>query len=376
MPRPRANTAALRPIPHTRSPQRRTATACTARRRLEFAKLLRGAADRGHLVLGLGDLNAVPSSLFYRLVVAGAPVRDAWRSLHPDAALGPADDPAERARRRPIPTARFSLAENGATSGCVLNTWRWPAHEQRLLPARRVPLDAIDARGKRLDYIFVSAGGGGGGGGWVVKSARVGMVDGHPELGCSLSDHFSVEATLVFHSGRTGRGGGLGNHNHHGTATRTPPRSPRHVPALAGQQLRARLARLRRPAGRLRRQRAGPLRLGRHVRRGAGRHPRLYRPRAPPAPLARPPLLRLLAVAAACHVAVWFSPRPWVAFLLMLLASVGLAAGTVDGLIALLFMGSELRALKELQWEIMNARAVASGGPPLVGDDDERGKAW
>lgn len=36
--------------------------------------------------------------------------------------------------------------------------------------------------------------------GWVVKDVRVGMMARHPDLGCSLSDHFSVEATLTLHT--------------------------------------------------------------------------------------------------------------------------------------------------------------------------------
>ncbi len=77
-----------------------------------------------------------------------------------------------------------------------------------------------------------------------------------------------------------------------------------------------------------------------------------------------------LAVALGCYVAVWFSPHNYVAFILMLLCSLGLVAGTVDGLIALLFMGSEIRALKEFEWEIMNAKVAASGGPPQVAAED------
>lgn len=36
--------------------------------------------------------------------------------------------------------------------------------------------------------------------GWVVKDVRVGLMARHPDLGCSLSDHFSVEATLTLHT--------------------------------------------------------------------------------------------------------------------------------------------------------------------------------
>ncbi|EQL01790.1 hypothetical protein OCS_02490 [Ophiocordyceps sinensis CO18] len=66
-----------------------------------------------------------------------------------------------------------------------------------------------------------------------------------------------------------------------------------------------------------------------------------------------------LVVWAACLVAVWFSPRNLVAFLLMLLASLTLATGLVDGLLALLFFSSEIRSLHEFEWEVRNARRAA-----------------
>jgi sphingomyelin phosphodiesterase 2 len=46
----------------------------------------------------------------------------------------------------------------------------------------------------------------------------------------------------------------------------------------------------------------------------------------------------------------------------VLVSSLGLMAGTVDGLIGGLFVGSELRALGEFEWEMRNARELA-GGP-------------
>jgi sphingomyelin phosphodiesterase 2 len=66
-----------------------------------------------------------------------------------------------------------------------------------------------------------------------------------------------------------------------------------------------------------------------------------------------------LTIAIGCLVAVWWSPRNYVSFLLMLLSTLGLAAGVIDGLIGGLFVGSELRALKEFQWEIENAKNAA-----------------
>ncbi|KAI3329450.1 DNase I-like protein [Xylariaceae sp. AK1471] len=194
----------------------------------EIAKLVRGAAERGHLAIVLADLNAAPFSLPYRLLTAHAPIRDAWRVLYPDSSLGSTWHDLERARGRPIPTAAFNVADNGVTSDSAYNTWAWPRSEQRALRSGKrpmlVPPETPDEDGQRVDYIFFSRGGDPHASptdlseilsahnttytdgttpappGWVVKDARVGLIARHPDLGCSFSNHFSVEATLILHT--------------------------------------------------------------------------------------------------------------------------------------------------------------------------------
>src|SRR6266487_2693419 len=56
----------------------------------EIAKLMRGAAERGHLVIGLGDFNMLPLSFAHRLITTHARVQDFWRQLHPDCSVGAA----------------------------------------------------------------------------------------------------------------------------------------------------------------------------------------------------------------------------------------------------------------------------------------------
>ncbi|KMU83553.1 inositol phosphosphingolipids phospholipase C [Coccidioides immitis H538.4] len=75
----------------------------------EMAKLMRGAAEKGHLVIGLGDFNMLPLSLAHRLITTHAPVQDVWRYLHPDSSLGAAIDAVEMARKRPVPSAEYNL---------------------------------------------------------------------------------------------------------------------------------------------------------------------------------------------------------------------------------------------------------------------------
>ncbi|KAI1468888.1 DNase I-like protein [Daldinia caldariorum] len=443
----------------------------------EMAKLVRGATERGHLALALGDFNDVPLSLSYRMLTAHAPIKDAWRVLNPDSSLGSAAHELERARRRPIPSAQYNIVENGVTSNSAYNTWRWPKSEQRALHSGKrpmaVPPDTPDPRGKRIDYIFFSpqvtvtpgsppksrhgaaaaaaarTSRDTGEGtcttkGWVVKDVRVGMMTRHPDLGCSLSDHFSVEATLLLHTSSSPnlipphspsrppspskkpapnptqflrpssssssssysaaaaaaaaaagiRSNSTEDHHHaasllaleHGTYLQSPTGSSSHVnhdhdhhaaASFDDQLLRAAPAL---PSSSPASRRGDGLPWTTYdevlglVRAYASRERSQRRLR----------LLHFAAwalVVAACYVAVWFVAdlSPGAAFALLVLSSLGLLAGAVDGLMGLLFFGAELRALREFEWEIMNAKASASGAHGMVQqqvDDDgeeERG---
>ncbi|TVY52409.1 Inositol phosphosphingolipids phospholipase C, partial [Lachnellula suecica] len=284
----------------------------------EIAKLIRGAAERGHLVLGLGDFNMIPLSLAHRLISTHSPVRDVWLLLHPDSSIGASNDPVEKARRRPIPTADYNLHENGATCDSVLNTWRWNKGQQKLLgpnkPSIEVPGDSIDPRAKRLDYVFANTAfdpANPDRGGWVVRSAKVGFLQRHPELQCSLSDHFSVETTLVhsktFEADETKVQDETALQA--GAFLQSPTSSelralhaqfrytrPPYLPLQTYDEILAMITKYR-----LRERQQRRLRLGHFV--GS------------------------LVVSISCLIAVWWSPRNFVAFLLMLLSTLGLSAG-------------------------------------------------
>ncbi|GAB7348373.1 hypothetical protein MBLNU459_g6810t1 [Dothideomycetes sp. NU459] len=302
----------------------------------DIAKLMRGAAERGHLVLGLGDFNMIPLSLAHRLIEAHSPVRDVWRVLHPDSAVGAAENDAEKARGRATPSAEECLLEHGATCDSRYNTWRWNKGEQKRLDkgkAQQVDGSKPDPKAKRLDYIFFGGDAEGQGAQWHVERVNVGMLERHPTLLCSLSDHFSVEATLrrvataePVRSGLASNGNGS---TPHAMGKLGLSAEPTPLPLEAYDEI---LAMTHKYVLRERRQRR--LRLF-HF---AGQ----------------------LLVSIGCLVAVWWSPRNFVAFLLMLLSSLGLSAGVVDGLMGGLFVGSELRALKEFEWEIKNAKHMAA----------------
>ncbi|TDZ28126.1 Inositol phosphosphingolipids phospholipase C [Colletotrichum spinosum] len=300
-----------------------------------LAKLLRAAtASRSHLVLALGDYNMKPLSLPHRILTSRAPVVDTWRVLHPNSSLGAADDEAEKARGVPAPTARFNLVENGTTSDGSYNTWRWPASEQKRLSNGEkidVPPDRIDRKGKRLDYVFLGSPPPDSlGGGWVVKDARVGMVEPHPTLHCSLSDHFAVEATLTYHTPQQTQASKSSSRYLDDQLAAMPPKNP----ALSTADYDEILSKTR---WYVRREEKQKFWRGLHF-------------------------FAWIGVLIACLVGVWFSPHNYVAFILMLLSSFGLVAGVVDGLLSLLFFKSELRALKEFEWEVTNAKALARRG--------------
>ncbi|KOS16929.1 Inositol phosphosphingolipids phospholipase C [Escovopsis weberi] len=307
----------------------------------QLSSLLRAAALSGRLTLALGDFNMLPRSLQHRIITARAPVRDTWRVLHPDSALGPAACPDERARRLPIPSADFNLRANGATSDTVYNTWRWPKDAQRRLAESPCPVDPAtpDPRGKRLDYVFASTAAAPSSSsssssprsGWVVKSAHVAMTQRHPDLNVSLSDHFAVFTTLAYHTTGTGTGTGTDK----GTISpldaqllSDPSGDHQPLPCALYDEILATIISY----------------TARETRQQSLRAFHFY---------------AALLVWIACLVAVWFSPRNYVAFLLLLVGSLSLVAGVVDGLLALLFFSTELRALKEFEWEIRNARSLA-----------------
>ena len=304
----------------------------------EITKLMRGAAERGSLVLGMGDFNMIPMSFAHRVITTLAPVEDAWRVLHPDSAIGAAIDEVEKARKRPIPSLERSLKYEGSTCDSVGNTWRWGEERQKLLNQGKdvtVELQTEDPRAKRLDYIFVgdgreylrkrfgilgtaSTGGDTNAVAWQVTSTSVEMTMRHPTLKCSLSDHFAVAATLTY-------------------STAPPPPPQTTTNSLPSDPLYPSIISL----------------VTSYTTYSYTS--RKYR------------LLHFwisFAVSIACLITIPFTARishraaaGGTSFVLCLLSTLSLASGVIDGLIGLLFNGAEERALKEFEWEVRNAEA-------------------
>jgi sphingomyelin phosphodiesterase 2 len=258
----------------------------------------------------------LPLSLAHRLITTHGRAVDAWRALHPHSSLGSTLDDPEKARGLPVPTAHDSVTENGATCDGVLNTWRWSKEDYRALKKGRdvrVDMDAPDPRAKRLDYVFVA----GACEAWRVADARVGMVERHPTLNVSLSDHFSVEVTIERTKGDAAHAGGLAVEEEH-----LPVETYDDILRITEEYTR---------------------------RERSQRRHRLWH------------FAIQLVLSIGCLVAVWWSPHNFVSFLLMLLSSLGLAAGVVDGLIGGLFMSWEIRCLKEFKWDMENVRRLSTG---------------
>lgn len=307
----------------------------------EISKLMRGAAERGHLVIGLGDFNMLPSSFAHRLITAQSPVRDAWREIHPDSSLAAANDPIEKARNRPIPTAEFNLSENGATCDGSFNTWRWSKNmRKRLHKGENIAIDndTPDPRGKRLDYIFV------GDGGypptfppsrWSVESVKVSMTQRHPTLLCSLSDHFAVEAVISRSSTRPEKG--VADLDSVPTSPDTPTfhkTSSKQVSPNAGLSPETYDSIIEMTHKYAKRERS--------QRRWRMAH-----------------FIASIIISIGCMVGVWWiGDRDYIGFILILVSTLSFAAGVLDGLIGGLFMSSEIRALKEFEWEVSNARSL------------------
>ncbi|RKF74330.1 Inositol phosphosphingolipids phospholipase C [Golovinomyces cichoracearum] len=321
----------------------------------EIAKLFRGAAERGHLVIGLGDFNMVPKSLAHRLITLHSPVQDVWLSLYPESSIGSAEDPLERARQRPIPSADHNIRENGTTCDSIMNTWRWNKDQQKLLgpnkPSFSISADGIDPKAKRLDYIFVTSrlntkpiheGE------LFLKSARVGMLVRHPKLQCSLSDHFSVEATLAYSGCHDSVDSKDDPDILNGVFLKSPDRTsfqssgPSSPTTLLASNIYDEVLNLV------------------HKYRRREQWQRRFR------------LLHFvfsLIFSISCiTVSLWISER-YIILILMILSTLSLSAGVIDGLIGGLFIGSEIRALKEFEWEISNTRALASGESHLMSEE-------
>lgn len=348
----------------------------------EIARLMRAAAERGHPIIGLGDFNMVPLSLAHQLITTHAPVEDVWRVLHPESSLGAASQPAEKERRRETPNVVYNLRENGATCDSALNTWRWSKQQQKALSNGddvTVDLKMPDPRAKRLDYIFfgkVFSQSSASQSQWRIQSAKVGMTDRHPTLNCSLSDHFSVEATIFrgSESQMTGPATVPDRSSAHEQTSDTalqiltnsslhPTLYTSYNPSPTSSILPPLLARTPSPSNphptqpSLSSMSASlPSKVYSEILDIVSAYrAREHRQRR----LRLSHFLASILISVICFIAIWWSSHAGISFMLVFISTLNFGAGVIDGLIGGLFVSSELRALKEFAWEIAKAQEIA-----------------
>ena len=307
-----------------------------------FAKLARAAAQRQNTtVIAAGDFNITPCSLPHRVLTAIGNLTDSWRVIYPESSLGAASTEEQVLRQKPVPTVEENLNLNGATCDSLLNTWRWPkAWRKRRTKGEEVEVDmqAQDRRAKRLDYILV---GGGGNEGVdkqskfpaypTIEAVKMGMTDRHPSLGCSLSDHFSVEVSLRLHPS---------------TRSSTPLQGPPASSPATSDQQRLSMSDLNTISSLT----------SAYIARET--HERTFR-------LSH--FVLSIVISVACLIGVWWSPKPGISFMLSFVSTINLAAGVIDGLIGGLFMTAELGQLEEFETEIKRLRGDGSEDEEVKG---------
>ena len=322
----------------------------------EIARLMRDARSRGSLVIGLGDFNMIPMSFAHVLIESRGGVRDIWRELNPASSIGASVDGPEKERRLhlslpSVPSVKESLNQHGHTCDTVVNTWRWnEAHRKGLEKGidREIASTELDPQAKRLDYIFL----GDLENAWRVQHATVALTERHPSLRCSLSDHLAVVATIARNNRPTISAGEIA------TQGSTHDLDQRN---MASEAVNLKYDGLAEVASREITQTL----LGKPFYEQIlamideytlrERKQRRYR------------LIHFVGSALfsiGSFVAVWWSKYNFVAFLLLLISTLGILGGTLDGLIGGLFVGSELRALNEFEWEVRNALYLEGGPEP------------
>lgn len=118
------------------------------------------------------------------LLISHGNLNDAWSACHPPGSENVAISASE-------PSAEEAITYNGITCDSPLNTWS---------AAKKFGEDVIRAKGKRLDYVLYRNAGRGVAGGLRPQDCTVVAMEPVRSLGCSLTDHFGVEALFEISS--------------------------------------------------------------------------------------------------------------------------------------------------------------------------------
>lgn len=277
-----------------------------------MARIAHTSSIAGYLPIIVGDMNSVPSSLAYRLMTTRAPMADSWFEKY-----GTRHYSKEEIRNMP---PQEQIEKAGTTCDSLLNTWR----------QKKKPEDA-----KRLDYILFDKTKA------AVVDARVSFTENLQGIG-SYSDHFAIEADLrILHPTRRTS-----------LLTDIPPcledksvheEGIMHAGNLHDENLKQQVELLDQVLQLIQDYRPTYL---------WQKYTRLTH------------FWVSTGVWIGMLISVWWGAaqgRTYVAFIYMLVGSLILVSGVIDGLIGFLFGGYEHRALREFQAQVALARRDCLG---------------
>ncbi|RHZ69740.1 hypothetical protein Glove_279g14 [Diversispora epigaea] len=148
----------------------------------DASNLMKISASRGRNVIAAGDFNTEQDTLVYKLLTQNGQMTDAWQSQHSST---PGSDSTSSITQ---PQGGLSgtdpnsaILQKGVTSNSPINTWTKRSRKQ-----------STRDLGQRIDYIFYRKTSR-----FWCSGSRVVFVEKIPELNCSYSDHFGVEATFT-----------------------------------------------------------------------------------------------------------------------------------------------------------------------------------
>ncbi|KAG9295522.1 hypothetical protein G9A89_000173 [Geosiphon pyriformis] len=148
----------------------------------ELANILKSSAARGRNVIALGDFNNNPDSLLYKIITQHGQMIDAWPSQFPTtpASISTTSVNQQISNSHDPATA---ISQKGVTSNSPLNTW-----------SNRTAKDAEREcnAGERIDYVFYRKTSR-----FWCSNVKVVFTETIPELNCTYSDHFGVEAVFT-----------------------------------------------------------------------------------------------------------------------------------------------------------------------------------
>ena len=132
----------------------------------------------------LGDFNSRPDTIFYKLVTTHGQITDAW-NFQQSTILSDSSSAIQEEEGEDI-DVDAAIIKKGYTSDSPKNTWSGSLEQAK----------KSKNYGQRIDYVFYRKTSR-----FWCSNARVVFTEVIPELNCSFTDHFGVEATFTIVGG-------------------------------------------------------------------------------------------------------------------------------------------------------------------------------